>query len=393
MQGTEGQFVVEIKFGGKLYPVAESRLQFLQIFDNVEMLGPSAELVIEDRTNFLTEILAFSGQEDVEIRWGRTRDDICTHTFKVFNSRGIVKVNSTLYEMNLLSKSALSLLVPAKFKSYPMMKVSEVVEEIADELALDAEVEDTDQEFNWFCPGWSYGAFVRWLATKSRSLRNRVAGYLSFVDLDDKLNFFSLDYAMVREEPIVNITPLISESEKDAEMYGMRITHCPGNTLPVGGLGATKGYYNWEMGEFTSIGKTLEDTVHKGLTEAVGIHSSDLDRESVFSNFGTIHSESELHLVENPLESMLILSAEALMRAEVVTAGDHRYRPGKRVRLTVPSAFPSVAKAAILSGDWIIQRVTHRIVPDYAVLLTLMRSGVSGSEDADLLTPPGGRAK
>lgn len=385
-----GMYALDLRVAGKTYPIGDGRVQYVRIYENVFDLGPTAELIVDDRLNLILETLPFTGNEDIEIGFGTSEQDIQYHTFKVFKSYPVLSSDVSRFHFELYSKSIDSLIAPMQYKSYEASKVSDVVAAIALDVGMEYEVEVTsDVAGTWFCPGWSYATFLRFLVENARSSGYATSGYLCFVDLVGKLCFYSTDYAMRRlpENGRLNLSVIIEDEDIDKPLYEMRASFYNGQILPRGGLGLTTDYYDWETGTFSSYPLTIDQTKHSGMSNYLAILSDDLDASTHVRAAARVESAFDLQLLKNESEDQLVRMVDSLVRMEVLIDGNLDLHSGRKVAITLPSAYPQAKINAALSGEWLIERITHVVLPRFASKLVLARSGVDAGRDAKLVSP------
>ncbi len=87
MFGVAGDFQVDIKVNGVTYPVGEGRLKKLRFHESSTYMSPMAEIGIDDRLNFLVELIPMVGTEVFKISIGDSGDRIIEHEFRLFKAR------------------------------------------------------------------------------------------------------------------------------------------------------------------------------------------------------------------------------------------------------------------------------------------------------------------
>lgn len=418
MYGVNEEYVVDIKVDGLEYPVGEGRLARLRVHEWASVVAPMAELALNDRGNFLVEIMGLTGTEKFQIGIGRSEDDVEYHDFRLFKSTSSkFGADSHLVKLLLVSDKASPMLSPARFESYPSARVSDVVEAIASDLGLDSDVEATDGTFNLFCPGWTYAQFLSWLADRARSTVHGTAGFLYFVDINNKLHFYSPEYAKVRSPQLNVVRKDLADpdsyDEKDVDLGSYRVYQNPMMLGSQGGWGATSMYFDFEANEFVEVPSTIDGsqgagavsgtpgftsfrseanagTAMKGLADNLSMLSDQTDAGNVVENDGVFSVMGGNDLHNNALEARVLRAVNSMNKQELLLTGDLRVRAGGLIDQQIGSPLPENAINQTFSGKWLVEKVTHQLAPNYVTKVTLFRAGMSGSNKAGLLVPPGG---
>ncbi len=419
MFGVDGSFKLEVRVNDVAYPVGEGRLRRLRLHEMLTYVSPMAELYLQDRANFLVEMMGMTGTESIVVDISDPNDERQSHTFRVFRAvASRAGSESHLVKLYLISEPCMGMFAPARFKSYPGSTLASVARNIADDLSLDSDVEETDSEtHDLFCPGWSYAQFLRWLADRARSKKYGTAGYLYFVDLDNKLRFFSPERAK-SQTPVVSVVKKDMRSpenyeESDLEQGPYRAYM---NPLLLGGQGMwgiTSTYFGFEDDVFVESPQTPDGspgpvsgssgftkfrrdsvlgTNLRGLADNLSILLKDIDPASVILDQGLASSEKEASLLKAEREARILRTANSAVKASVLIGGDLRVRAGDLINLQIGSTIPENSENQTFSGAWIVERVTHQLVPQYVTQALLFRTGVSGAQNVKLAVPPGGVA-
>lgn len=418
MYGVNEEYVVDIKIDGLEYPVGEGRLARVRMHEWSSVVAPMAELALNDRGNFLVEIMGLTGTEVVQIGIGRGEDDVDNHSFRVFK---VVSTkfgsDSHMIKLMLVSVKGAPMLSPARFTSYPNSTVSDAVKAIATDLGMDYEVETTDGSSNLFCPGWTYAQFLAWLADRARSKAHGTAGFLYFVDINNKLHFYSAEYAKAKS-PLLNVVRKDladpeSYDEKDVDLGSYRVYQNPMMLGNQAGWGLTSAYFDFEANKFVEAPLTVDGsqgvlqslgapgytsfgrdatvgTTLKGLADSLSMLSSYTDGQNVISHDGVAQSVGEDGLKNNALESRLTRTINSMNKQDLLLQGDLRIRAGGVIDQQIGSPIPENAINQTFSGKWVIEKVTHQLVPQFVTKVTMFRAGISGSDKAGLMSPPGG---
>jgi len=180
--GVIGQFQIDVKIDGRLYPIGEGRLRKLSLYETSTYRAPMAELHLEDRGNFLFETFPLTGTNLVELRVQDSKEEQEFNRFRIFRAVATRHgSDSHLIRLFLIADECSKLFTPARFKSYVNKKMSAIATEIATELDLEADIEESDLAYTTFCPGWTYAQFLAWMANRARSAQYQTAGYDYFV--------------------------------------------------------------------------------------------------------------------------------------------------------------------------------------------------------------------
>lgn len=79
-----------------------------------------------------------------------------------------------------------------------------------------------------------------------------------------------------------------------------------------------------------------------------------------------------------------------MVKTEILIRGDLRVQAGKVVNMRIKSPIQEVGTNQTVSGRWVVERVTHQLLPTFVTKILMYRSGVGGSNSKDLLVAPGG---
>jgi hypothetical protein len=418
--GLAGEFQLDVRIDGITYPVSEGRVRRLRFHEMSTYMAPMAELFLDDRGNFLTEVLPLRGVNTVEIGIGDSKDELIYTTFRVF--RAVVMrhgSDSHLVHLYLVSADCEKMFTPARYKSYASTKISAVVESIAEELGLEAEIEETDAAYDIFCPGFTYAQFLRWLADRARSKKYNTAGYDYFVGYGEDrpvLRFLSQE-RMKNSTPVIDVIQknLINDDqyrETDVDQGPYRVYQNPVLMGVQGGYGITSTYFDFEDNVFvaqpisvdgsssvdapTTPGFTsfsrpaVSGTRFQGLTDNIIMSKGDVDPRNVVIWGGLAVDAQTKAWNKNVAEAQLLRTLGSMVKNEVLIKGDLRARAGSTITMQIRSPLPENIFNQAMSGKWVVERVTHQLIPQITTKMLVYRSGVGGSDDVNLLVPPGG---
>jgi hypothetical protein len=418
MYGLAGGYLLDVKVNDFTYPVGEDRLKSLRLHEWSTRLCAMAELAIDDRGNALTEMIGLTGTDVFSIGVGDNLDNIVYHDFKLFRITAARSgSDSHLMKLYLISDKARGLFTPARFRSYPTQKISDIVKSIAAELGMEYEVEETDGTYDTFCPGWTFGQLLGWLANVARSLAHGTAGFLFFVDMDDKLHFYSAEWAK-KQKSVINVVRKDLDDpdqydEKDVDLGPYRVYMNPMFMGVQGGWGLTGAYFDFENAQFVDDPITLDGTSRAdaayatpgythhsgeattgttmlGLVDNVVMRKNDLDPANVFVAQGVASGADDVSRREAALEAQMLRPVNGMVKDDFLVVGDLRVRAGSLVSEQVGSPIPENIINQVFSGKWVVERVTHQLMPQFVTRFMGFRSGISGSDDAELVVPPGG---
>jgi hypothetical protein len=425
MPGVAGVFEVDVSINGNPYPLGNGQLISLRLHETALSLAPMAEITLEDRLNFLVELIPFTGTESIRIRLGRDEEDMFDHEFFVFDgSAAKSSTDSHRVTLSLISKSCLGMYYPSRYKGYPSSTISGVVSDIVSALGLETDpfgFETTRGSYSLFFPGWTYGQFLGWLAARARSAAHSTAGFYVFVDLEGKLHFCSPEFIKV-QDPVATITPMDLTNEDKYE--DTDLNQGPYTTYTTQLMLGTQGAYgvNLAYSNFLSTGsrfvespmtvdgrqssqaarpssgftshtrESVGSTVMKGLASNVSIQKAQLYPDSFVVDGGLITDSDNLELAEANQESMLLRAVNSLVSIQGMIEGDLLLRAGRSVEINAQSVYPKRIQNQTYAGKYVLERVTHQILPSFWTQFVGFRSGVGGSDDVNLTTPPGGLA-
>lgn len=418
MYGVGGEFLLDVKIDGVTYPVGEGRLAHLRIHEWASVVAPMAEIALNDRTNFLVEIQGLTGTEVFEIGIGDDKDNIIYYPYRLFSDVSTrYGSDSHLVKLLLIAEKAVPMLSPARFKSYPGSTVADVVRSIAADLDLDVEVEATEGTFNLFCPGWTYAQFLAWLADRARSVAHGTSGFLYFVDLDNKLNFYSAEYAKVKTSQVNVVRKDLADPEsydpKDVDLGPYRVYQNPMLMGNQAAWGLTSAFFDFENNRFVEVPLTVDGsqgaarslepsgftsferaatrgTTLKGLADSLSMLTSYTDGRNVIVDGGAQNDVSDVALETTYHEARLVRALNSMSKQELLLVGDLRVRAGGLIDQQIGSPLPQNVINQTFSGKWVVEKVTHQLVPQYVTKVTVFRAGISGSDKAALMVPPGG---
>jgi hypothetical protein len=416
--GVGGEFLLDVKVDGVTYPVGEGRLAHLRIHEWSSVVAPMAEVALNDRTNFLVEIQGLTGTEVFEIGIGDREDNITYYPYRLFSAVSTrYGSDSHLVKLLLVAEKAVPMLSPARFKSYPGSTVANVVKSIAADLDLTVETEATLGEFDLFCPGWTYAQFLAWLADRARSKAHGTSGFLYFVDLDNKLHFYSAEYAKVRSAQVNVIRKDLADpdsyDEKDVDLGPYRVYQNPMLMGNQAAWGLTSAFFDFESNKFVEAPLTVDGsqgaprslgapgfasfergatrgTTVKGLADSLSMLSSHTDGRNVIVNGGVQNSVPNVTLEKTYNEARLVRALNSMSKQELLLVGDLRVRAGGLINQQIGSPLPQNVVNQTFSGKWVVEKVTHQLVPQFVTKVTVFRAGISGSDKAGLMVPPGG---
>lgn len=418
MYGVGGGYLLDVKVDGVQYPVGEGRLARMRVHEWASYMAPMVELALDDRSNFLVEMKGLTGTETFEIGLGDKENNIIYQSYKLFKATATRHgSDSHLIKLLLISEDAAPMFTPARYKSYPSMRISDMVKEVAADLGLDVEVEATDGTYDIMCPGWTYAQFMAWLADRARSVTHGTSGFLYFVDLDDKLHFYSAEYAKVKNPQLNIVRKDLADPDRyeddDIDLGPYRVFQ---NIMYMGGQGAwgiTSAYFDVEANKFMLMPLTVDgsqgvaaavtdpgftaaeiaatgSTTLKGLADSLSMLSGHTDGFNIIENNGIYSNVGDTDLKGSYSESRLIRAVNSMNKHELLIVGDLRARAGGLVTVQIGSPIEKNVVNQTFSGKWIIERVTHQLVPEYVTKILVFRAGMSGSDKAGLLDPPGG---
>lgn len=415
---------MDIKVDGVTYPVGEGRLAHLRIHEWASVVAPMAEIALNDRTNFLVEIKGLTGTEVFEIGIGDKEDNIVYYPYRLFNDISTrYGSDSHLVKLILVAEKAVPMFSPARFESYPSSTVADVVRSIAADLDLGTEVEDTDGEFDLFCPGWTYAQFLAWLADRARSVAHGTSGFLYFVGLDNKLHFYSAEYAKVKSAQVNVVRKDLADPEsydpKDVDLGPYRVYQNPMLMGNQAAWGLTSAFFDFDNNRFLEVPLTVDGsegaarsrgtaralkpsgftsfergvtrgTKVKGLADSLSMLTSYTDGRNVIINGGVQNDVSDAVLETNYHEARLVRALNSMSKQELLLVGDLRVRAGGLIDQQIGSPLPQNVINQTFSGKWVVEKVTHQLVPQYVTKVTVFRAGISGSDKVKLMVPPGG---
>lgn len=428
MYGISDAFVVDIKMyrqqAGRVitYPIERGRLVSLRVHEMSTVMAPSAELCLSDRGNWLTELVPFTGTEVFKIGLGAGVDNAIYHDYRVHSAHSAKGgADNQQIKIYLVSATANGMFSPARYSSYPAMKASAVVQEIASELGLgidDKGFEETDTARNWFCPGWTYAQFIAWLADRSRSKQHATAGFLYFVDIEGNIHFSSPD-RIYTQDPILTIaalSPSSAEKEEETDSTDIqegtyRVWYHPLMMGTQGAYGMNLCYWDFKTGKFMeepftvdgSNGSTAAQptsgfthheraavarTLMRGVTDHVALLKKNIDPDTLVLNSGVVNSVDNVEIIRDMTESRVLRPTQSLIKMEILIKGEIRMRAGRLIDVRVNSPFPQHMTNQVHSGKYIVERVTHQVMPAFHTKIVCFRSGIGGSDDVNLLTPP-----
>lgn len=418
MYGVGGGYLLDVKVDGVSYPVGEGRLAHLRVHEWASVMSATAEIALDDRSNFLVEMKGLTGTEVFEIGIGDDENNIEYTDYRLFKATSTRHgSDSHLIKLLLISEKAMPMFSPARFESYAQSTVADVVRRIADDLDMDVEVEKTEGTFDLFCPGWTYAQFMSWLADRARSVAHGTSGFLYFVDLDDKLNFYSAEYAKVRKSQVNVIRKDLADpdsyDEKDVDLGPYRIYQNPVFLGNQAAWGLTSAFFDFKGNKFIESPLTVDGsqgapeptgvpgftsfertpnraTVVKGLADSLSMLSKHTDGRNVIINGGAQNSVPDVTLDLTFHEARLIRALNSMNKQDLLLRGDLRIRAGGLIDQQIGSPLPQNIINQTFSGKWVVEKVTHQLVPQYVTKVTVFRAGVSGSDKAGLLAPPGG---
>ena len=425
MRGVAGRFAVDIEINGKTYPIDNGQLLSLRIHETSLLLSPMAELLIEDRLNFLVELIPFTGTETVRLRLGVDETSLFDHKFIIYKGSTQRSSNdSHTVKLYLVSKQCLGLFYPARFKSYTDSTISSIASAIASDLGLVTNsqgFENSVGSYDLFCPGWNYAQFLIWLASQTRSVSYNTAGFMVFVDLEGKLHFCSPEFVMASN----SVATIVSKDLRNPDKYNESdLNQGPYNTFTNQLLLGTQGAYGMNLTYFdfmgtgarfveepmTVNGESGVQTVHptsgftspghsrsavagtqlKGTASNVSLLRSMLNQDTVVVDGGSISDVQNLKMTQASQEARMLRAVNSLVSIKALIDGNMSIRAGTSVKFEINSPHPKAMRNQTFSGKYIVERVTHQIVPSYATQLFCFRSGIGGANNNDLLTPPGG---
>jgi hypothetical protein len=413
---------LDVQLGGRTYPIGEGRLIQLRFFETSTYMAPMAELSLEDRGDWLTEIMPLTGTELVRLSIPDLvrkdgKQEMQEHSFRIH--RAIATRSSSdshLIKLYLISDVALPLLDRARFKSYASMKISDAVAAIASDVGLESEIEETDaQTFDMFCPGWNYAQMIAWLADRARSAKYQTCGYLYFIDRDGTLRFMSPE-SVKNQKPALTLTSKdmrdTSEyDEGDAVQGPYRAFYNSMQMGVQGALGVTGSWFSFEGAKFKEYPTTIDGsdegesvtggwtnyerssvagTQLQGTADRVSVRLAEVASRSVMLTCPVAVNAQSEEFERARAESVLLRAANSLVKFEVLTDGDLRVKAGTVVVLQVNSPLPQAMINQTFSGRWVVERVTHQLMPRFVTKMMLYRSGVGGYDGVALVQPPGG---
>ena len=418
MYGVGGGYLLDVKVDGVSYPVGEGRLAHLRIHEWSSVTAPMAEIALDDRDNFLVEMKGLTGTEVFEIGIGDNENNIVYTPYRLFKATSTRHgSDSHLIKLLLVSDKAVPMFSPARFESYPASTVADVVRSIAADMNFDVEVEATEGTFNLFCPGWTYSQFLAWLADRARSVTHGTSGFLYFVDMDNKLHFYSAEYAKVRKSQVNVIRKDLADpdsyDDKDVDLGPYRVFQNPMFLGNQAAWGLTSAFFDFENNKFVEAPLTVDgsqgasrslaspgftsfertatrSTVVKGLADSLSMLSAHTDGRNVIVNGGVQSDVPDVALELTLHEARLVRALNSMNKQEFLLVGDLRIRAGGLVEQQIGSPLPQNVINQTFSGKWVVEKVTHQLVPQYVTKITVFRAGVSGSDKAGLLVPPGG---
>ena len=418
MYGVGGGYLLDVKVDGVSYPVGEGRLAHLRIHEWSSVMAPMAEIALDDRDNFLVEMKGLTGTEVFDIGIGDKENNITYTPYRLFRTTSTRHgSDSHLIKLLLVSEKAAPMFSPSRYKSYPQSTVADVVRSVAADLALDVEVEPTEGTFDLFCPGWTYAQFMAWLSSRARSVAHGTSGFLYFVDIDNKLHFYSAEYAKVKSAQVNVIRKDLADPDsydpKDVDLGPYRVYQNPMLLGNQAAWGLTTALFDFENSKFieapltvdgsqgvsvelpasgfTSFERTaVRSTVVKGLADSLSILSSHTDSRNVIANGGVQNDVPDIALELITDEARLVRALNSMNKQDLLLEGDLRIRAGGLISEQIGSPLPQNVMNQTFSGKWVVEKVTHQLVPQYVTKVTVFRAGVSGSDKAGLLAPPGG---
>ncbi len=387
------QYLLDLRIDGKNFETA-LRVLSLTLFDNIQLLAPTMEIEFDDQLNAYTEFGPFNGREIFQVAIARSiGDDLQDHSFQSYDGVVFGNVTNHKHMLGLISTRAFPLLAPARFKSYASQKISAIVAAIAAEREVGlttTDIEATADTYDLFCPGWTYATFLKWLSRRAVSNQHQTAGFICHIDLDDKLNFFSYDYAYQRVKPSSAVKTLTATQHEETDTDIPILSYIPviqaGRRIYDGeASGKTLGYFDFESTEFTSSPFTLGATRHKPLCDQVSMKINESDAEDVweYAAYPTADAKS-LGLAK--AESDIISDSETIMRMDVTIEGNLDFSPAQKVKVLIPSPHAERQVNQAFSGEWLIEGIAHQLIPIFKTKLTLVRNGVDGADDKQLVT-------
>jgi hypothetical protein len=417
--GVIGQFQIDVKINGAQYPIGEGRLRKLSLYETSTYMAPMAEIHLEDRGNVLFEMFPLTGTNLVELRVQDEKEEEEFNSFRIFRAIATRHgSDSHLIKLFLMSEECSKLFTPARFTSYVSKKLSAIAAEIAAELDLETDIEETDSTYTIFCPGWTYAQFLAWMADRARSAQYRTAGYDYFVGFGNRkpvLRFLSQE-RMKNSDPVVDIIAkdLISDEpydENDVDQGPYRVYENPTLMGGQGGYGATACYFDFTNSRFVEVPLTVDGssigsvaaagyshyerianpgTQFQGLADNISMRKDDVDESNVIMWNGISIGVQNEEWAENTAEATVLRSIGSMVKTEILIRGDLRVQAGKTVNMRIKSPVEDVDTNQTVSGRWVVERVTHQLLPTFVTKILMYRSGVGGSDDKELLVPPGG---
>lgn len=419
MPGVIGNFEIKIDIDGTSYPIAEGRLRKLSLYEMSTYMAPMAELHIEDRGNVLFEMFPLTGTNTVVIRVKDSKANEEINTFRIFRAVATRHgADSHLIKLTLIAAECMKLFSPARFKSYVSKKFSDIAAEIAGELGLETDIEETDSTYTTFCPGWTYAQYLAWMGCRARSNQYHTAGFDYFVGFGDKkpvLRFLSQEW-MKNQTPVIDILgkELLSDEsydENDVDHGPYRMYENPVLMGGQGGYGVTSAYFDFEDSEFVEIPLTVDGssasvpaesgfqkfdrmtnpgTQFQGISDNISMLKEDVEQQNIVMWSGVADGWQNKEWAKNCAESKVLRSLGSMVKTEILIKGDLRVQAGKTVTFHIKSPVEDVKTNQTISGRWLVERVTHQILPTFVTKIMMYRSGVGGSNSKELLVAPGG---
>jgi hypothetical protein len=128
----------------------------------------------------------------------------------------------------------------------------------------------------------------------------------------------------------------------------------------------------------------------RGLSETVSMLDDQENSRVSVVNGGLASDADDESLTNNVLEAEVLRAANSLNKIDVLVKGDLRVAAGGLVSIQIGSTIDANSAHQGFSGEYVVERVTHQLHPQFLTRILAFRSGISGTDNKKLVVPPGG---
>jgi len=380
------RYTLGFSMGDTELPISVANFKYFQLYENINIDFPIAELSFTDVGGLIMEGFSFVGGE-------------CVTVFYDING-GVGSFDlivGSLYPRVIDRENTNEVLMYLHWPQYSEShnaycggfygEVSELARKLAETLGASSyDIEEVKTKLNFVAVGTPFMSALQYLAEVAKGA---YSGFAWFWDKENEFHFRSVSSFFTK--PIFRTVDLRdrldSENDPDNLTYGQVFQNMARSEHLWGFKGTEGMYFDWNDNQFI-LQEAYPSQIDKyPLANRFLLRQKEETSENFNAGWlGRADPQYPSELHNNYVEGYVLDRLNWAVRFILSTNGDWRYRLGQIIEIVRPSAVPERAFDEQCSGSWMIEGIVHRFdQDDYKGQLQLIRNGVNLRDESEFV--------